>query len=143
MEKIEKTKIVKELTDKEKLYLNRLTTNLNQMDKELKKRLKKSIINAIEQIFEASKGKKYFNIAVTDNVRQSLEYDLKQALNLKDDIAISNRMLEKAVISATKNKFIRSDVKNVKVEGFAYSISDFLKSLNASIYGKIERALTK
>ncbi len=143
MEKIEKTKIVKELTNNEKLYLNRLTTNLNQMDKEFKKRLKKSIINTIEQVFEASKGKKYFNIAVTDNVRQSLEYDLKQALNLKDDITISNKMIEKAIISATKNRFIRSNTKDVKVEGFAYSVADFLKSLNASIYKKIERVLTK
>lgn len=140
MEKIEKIK--KELTDNEKLYLNRLTTNFNQLDKELKKRLKKSVVNIIDTILNESKGKKHFIIAVTDTMKNSLEYDLKLALGLKD-ATISNRMLEKAVISATKNKLVRSDTKNVKVEGFAYSVSDFLKSINASIYKRVERELTK
>lgn len=135
--------IKKELTDKEKLYQNKLIIALNALDKELKKRLKKSVKSVCESIMTASQGKNYFKIQISDEQKQSLEYDLILALNYPKDTQISKRMLEKAIISASKNKFIASGLKNHKIEGFAYSVADFLKSLNASVYGKIERELTK
>lgn len=138
---VESTK--KELTNNEKLYANKLLISFNDLDKELKKRLKKSIVSVCDTIMSTYKKKDYIKIQITDEQRQSLEYDLILALGCPKDTEISNNMLKDAIVSATKNKFIKSDVKNKKVDGYAYSVADFFKSLNASIYGKIVRELTK
>lgn len=124
-----------------RLYENKLATNLNMIaDKPTVKLIKDSIKGFCESVLAKNKtNATTLKIITTDDERDNLKDVLKLALKLDDNTIISNTMLAKAVISACKHKFVTTE-KGVKVGKWSYSVSDFLKSLNASIVGKIEKS---
>lgn len=122
-----------------RIYANKLATNLKDLDKEKVKGLKTSIKALLDKVANANKGKKSLSIIVNADDKESIRTGICYALGIDNADAISTSMLNKAVVSAMQNKFVASG-RGTKVEGWSYSISTFLKSLNASLIKSIDKA---
>lgn len=135
-EKEKTTKIVANV-DFTRLYDNKLSTNIKDLGKENAKTLKTLVTELMQDVAKKNKNSKHIQVIITADEKTSMKNAIASALNVKIE-QISNSMLEKAVLSGMKNKFVRQE-KGVKVEGWAYSVSDFLKSINASIFKTINK----
>lgn len=122
-----------------RLYDNKLQQNLVLFDKDTKKELNTRVKSLLVKVAtQNAKKKNNLIVIVTSEEKDEIREIVGKVLFLKDNTIISTSMLNKAVVSAMKNKLVTS-AKNVKEEGWAYSVSDFLKSLNASIVKKLEK----
>lgn len=123
-----------------RLYNNQLATNLiNIADKDTVKLVKNTIKTFLDKIISKNKNGKGIKVITSAEDRDVVKDVIKIALSLTDTEIITNSMLDKAVVSACQHKFVTAS-KGVKVDNWAYSVSNFLKSLNASIIGKIEKS---
>lgn len=123
-----------------RLYNNQLATNLvNIADKDTVKLVKNTIKTFLDKIISKNKNGKGIKVITSAEDRDAVKDVIKVALSLTDAEIITNSMLDKAVVSACQHKFVTAS-KGVKVGNWAYSVSNFLKSLNASIIGKIEKS---
>lgn len=123
-----------------RLYNNQLATNLvNIADKETVKLVKTTIKNFLDKIISKNKNGKGIKVITSAEDRDAVKDVIKLALGLTDTEVITNSMLDKAVVSACQFKFTTVS-KGVKQGNWSYSVSNFLKSLNASIIGKIEKS---
>ena len=121
-----------------RLYDNKLQQNIVTFDKEIKKELNTKVKSLLVKVATMNAHKKQLVVIVTAQEKDEIREILGKVLFLDDTSIISTGMLNKAVVSAMKNKLVTS-AKNVKQEGWAYSVSDFLKSLNASIVKRLEK----
>ena len=122
-----------------RLYDNKLQQNIVTFDKEIKKELNAKVKSLLVKIAnQNARHNKNLIVIVTSEDKDEIREILGKVLFLEDNTIISTSMLQKAVVSAMRYKLITS-AKNVKQEGWAYSVSDFLKSLNASIVKKLEK----
>lgn len=121
-----------------RLYDNKLQTNIKDFDKDTKSMLTKSVKSLLIKVATMNARKKQLVVIVTAEEKEEIREILGKVLFLEDTSIISTGMLNKAVLSAMKNKFVKTN-KNEKSEGWSYSVSDFLKSLNASIFKKITK----
>ena len=121
-----------------RLYDNKLQQNIVAFDKDTKAKLNTSVKSLLTKIALMNARRKQLIVVVTSEEKDAIREILGKVLFLEDNSIISTSMLNKAVISAMKNKLVTS-AKNTKQEGWAYSVSDFLKSLNASIVKKLEK----
>lgn len=122
-----------------RLYDNKLQQNIVTFDKEIKKELNTKVKSLLVKIAnQNARHNKNLIVIVTSEDKEEIREILGKVLFLEDNTIISTSMLQKAVVSAMRYKLITS-AKNVKQEGWAYSVSDFLKSLNASIVKKLEK----
>lgn len=123
-----------------RLYNNQLATNLiNIADKDTVKLVKNTIKTFLDKIISKNKNGKGIKVITSAEDRDAVKDVIKIALSLTDTEIITNSMLDKAVVSACQHKFVTAS-KGVKVGNWSYSVSNFLKSLNASIIGKIEKS---
>ena len=123
-----------------RLYNNQLATNLvNIADKDTVKLVKTTIKTFLDKIISKNKNGKGIKVITSAEDRDAVKDVIKLALSLDDTEVITNSMLDKAVVSACQHKFV-TESKGVKVGNWSYSVSNFLKSLNASIVGKIEKS---
>ena len=121
-----------------RLYDNKLQQNIVTFDKEIKKELNTKVKSLLVKVATMNAHKKQLVVIVTAQEKDEIREILGKVLFLDDTSIISTGMLNKAVVSAMKNKLVTS-AKNVKQEGWTYSVSDFLKSLNASIVKRLEK----
>jgi hypothetical protein len=122
-----------------RLYDNKLQQNIVAFDKGIKKELNTRVKSLLVKIAtQNTRRKNNLIVIVTSEDKDEIRDIVGKVLLLKDNTIISTSMLNKAVVSAMKYKLVTS-AKNVKQEGWTYSVSDFLKSLNASIVKKLEK----
>lgn len=121
-----------------RLYDNKLQQNIVAFDKEIKAELNTRVKSLLTKIALMNARRKSLMVIVSSEDKDSIREILGKVLFLEDNTIISTGMLNKAVVSAMRNKLITS-AKNTKQEGWAYSVSDFLKSLNASIVKKLQK----
>lgn len=122
----------------QRIYDNKLSTNIKDLDKELKKDLLKQVKSLMSKIATMNEKKKQLVIVTTSEERDLVKSVIARSVGV-DAETISNSMLNKAILSGMKNKMIVA-TRNNKVEGWSYSVSDFLKSINASIVKKLAKA---
>lgn len=125
-----------------RLYDNKLQQNIVAFDKETKKQLNTQVKSLLVKIASMNSRRKSLIVIVSADEKDELRDLLGKVLFLKDNSIISTGMLQKAVVSAMKNKLITTE-KNIKREGWAYSVSDFLKSINASIVKKLDKPVNE
>lgn len=122
-----------------RLYDNKLQQNIVTFDREIKKELNTKVKSLLVKIAnQNARHNKNLIVIVTSEDKDEIREIVGKVLFLEDNSIISTSMLQKAVVSAMRYKLIAS-AKNVKQEGWAYSVSDFLKSLNASIVKRLEK----
>ena len=124
----------------QRLYNNKLAVNIVAIgDKDTRKQLITKVKALCEAVISRNANKSQIKFYATDEEKDAVKNIVAYALQLDDNTIISNTMLAKAVISACQHKFV-TESKGVKVGNWSYSVSNFLKSLNASIVGKIEKS---
>jgi len=120
-----------------RLYDNKLSTNIVDMEKDFAKDLKTQVKDLMDSIAKKNKNTKHIQVIYTAEEKATIKNAIAKALNVEVD-KISNSMIEKAVVSGMTNKFVKAE-KGVKKEGWSYSVSAFLKSINASVFKTVER----
>lgn len=132
-----------EATKKEvlkRLYNNQLGKNIALMgDKDTRKHIKQTITTLCEAVISRNGNKSQLKFYATDDEKNAVKKWVAYALEIKDEEVISNTMLAKAVVSACQFKFTTVS-KGVKQGNWSYSVSTFLKAINASLISKIEKS---
>lgn len=121
-----------------RLYDNKLQQNIKDFEKDDKKLLNTKVKSLLVKIANMNARRKSLMVIVSSEEKDEIRDILGKVLFLEDNSIISTNMLQKAVVSAMKYKLVTT-AKNTKQEGWAYSVSDFLKALNASIVKKLAK----
>lgn len=121
-----------------RLYYNKLQQNIKDFEKNDKKLLNTKVKSLLIKIANMNARRKSLIVIVSSEEKDEIRDILGKVLFLEDNSIISTGMLQKAVVSGMKYKLVTT-AKNTKQEGWAYSVSDFLKALNASIVKKLAK----
>lgn len=120
------------INEMSRLYDNKLQRNLNTFEKAVKKELNAKVKSLLIRTAKKNAKRKSILVIVTSEEKDEIRDILGKVLFLEDNSVLSTAMLQKAAVSAMKCRLVATE-KGVKQEGWAYSVSDFLKALNACL----------